>query len=422
MKNILFSIFILIGITIFPTLSSGIYYEWTNIFPNIIWTEGNIIAEMYTAWLNGSNGNWANIYFDDFTSTDIIDSISVVCIPFRASYPQWAFYYDDTFLSPPKISLLHSGSSIYMDIKAFWTVNTDSVLLATFKTWSTSNLDNHPNENAFCATFTYSVKRSWFFGLWRYLYWVWTYHYYWTWMTYNELDYHTWYSELWYRYADNTSPVSPLYLNASRRYYFSSIIPNTVENNLKRVNYMETFLTSLNSSWTNLLLTLPDYYNSLTSTWNSENYVDNSWSWTLWISWPNFSSCSTFEIWCYISKTFSWILWDYMPDFSFSTNFNSCSTWSTSSWWTISEKLWRLIHIVNPIPPEEWTLICWLFWSWILDYSQASQSWNIFSIYAHGQVPAVLEGDGIVAYGQNILDIVMIIGVFILIFRPKKHD
>lgn len=140
------------------------------------------------------------------------------------------------------------------------------------------------------------------------------------------------------------------------------------------------------------------------------------------ISWPDFSSCSTFEIWCYVSETFSWLIWDYIPDFDFSSTFNSCSTGSTSSWWTVSEKLWRLISIINPIPPDEWVLICGLFWTWILDYSQASQSWNIFSIYAHGQVPEILEWDGIVAYGQNILDIVMIIWVFILIFRPRKND
>ena len=410
----------------------AINYVWSNqtswVFTDMISNTGFYLGLWQGAWdWIWSNGKYS-MFYADTTNTGITAYKSLSCFWIKAWSPTWDYYYDSS--TNPRLGLSHSWWKIFLNVYADDNISKilSGVVLATLTVWTwVTSTDNHPNENVMCAVISYVLKTWSFFGNGRYLYSISTFHYISNTTIYNRYNFYD-VSEndpdYGLRYSTFSNLMNPFYLNTSSvRYDFyfeSSTISEpfwyTPDRNSYRLQILGDFL-GVTNSW-KLQMTLPNYYKSLNFTGSVivwPNVPSSSWS-----TWPDFSSCGTIEIGCYISTFFSWIT-SYIPDLSFSEWFNSCSTGSSLTWWTISEKLSRLVSIINPIPPNEGTLICWLFWSWILDYSQASQSGNVFTVYAHWQVPEVLESDWIVAYGQNLLDIVVIIWVFILIFRPRKN-
>lgn len=435
MKKILYFISIIFWVFFFSIRGEAINYIGTNItswvFPDMISNTGFYLWYGGWAWeALWSNGKYS-MFFRDTTNTGTTAYKSLSCFWLRNSAPTWDYYYDST--TNPRLALSYSGNKIEMNVYADDNISKilSGVVLATLTNGTgVTATDNHPNENVMCAVISY-VLRTWsFFWNWRYLYSISTFHYISNTTIFNRYNFYDVAEndpDYGLRYSTFTNLMNPFYLNTSSvRYDFyfeSSTISEplwyTPERNSYRLQLLGDLLGSTNSGKLNN--TFPNYY-------KSQNFTGSVIIWpnvaqtSSWSVWPDFSSCWSIEIWCHVSQTFSWIFNSYFPDFSFSQSFDSCSTGSTSSGAWIKEKMVRLITIINPIPPEEWALICGLFGSWYLDYSQASQSGNIFSIYAHGQVPEVLEWDWIVAYGQNILDIVLIIWVFILIFRPRKND
>ena len=429
MKKILLLILIAVPLFFLVEETNAIYYNGTAItswvFPDM---KSSTWFYLWYAW--GNDVMWSNwkygIFYRDSTNTGTIAYKSQICFWMKDDSPQGDFYLDSSSQNDARLYLSYSGTSVVLNLfgdDGVTKVLSGEVLATKISgSWVTSS-DNHPTENVLCSVISY-VVRSWqVAGNWRYLYSISTFHYTrgttflrkYRFFEDSQTD-----SQFGIRYRMNTIDLNPLYLNThSVRYdfYFES---STISSNLwytpERNSYRQQLLGDLfgASNSGNLQISLPEYYNSeIFNTVIVQNPKKISF-------WPDFSLCGNFEISCYVSTFFSWVT-SYIPDLSFSEWFNSCATGSSSTWWTTSEKLSRLISIINPIPPNEGTLICGLFWSWILDYSQASQSGNIFTVYAHWQVPKVLESDWIIAYGQNLLDIVVIIGVFILIFRPKKN-
>ena len=161
--------------------------------------------------------------------------------------------------------------------------------------------------------------------------------------------------------------------------------------------------------------TAPLYYGSSWST------ISSSWT-TVWSG--IFDECWTFEIGCYLEAIWNQITWFFdslFPEISFSGNFNSC--WSgTSSSWTYMQKIANMIAIINPIPPEEWEIVCTPFGSWAVHYQSLMWTGNFFTHYAPTWLPSYLYWDGRIFYDQTILDVIVIFVCIVLIFYQRKND
>lgn len=158
----------------------------------------------------------------------------------------------------------------------------------------------------------------------------------------------------------------------------------------------------------------------------------NSQGWTIWqLPWASgsiFDECNSFlDVWCYIGAIWnaieSFITDNLFPDISFSGDFNSCGSWSKSSG-TYMQKLWNLIAIINPIPPQNNTVVCTPFWSGAIKYQGLIWSWwlNFFSVYWWWLTPSYLNWTGMIYGWQSVIDLVIIFVCFVLIFYHRKND
>lgn len=167
------------------------------------------------------------------------------------------------------------------------------------------------------------------------------------------------------------------------------------------------------------------------------NETPVEWFWASWIQtitwWTGstgtgtgiFDDCWFLEVWCYLEAIWGQITWffDYLfPEISFSGSADTCMSWSISSTGSYMQKFANIIAIINPIPPDEWSVICTLFWTWLVDYQSAIGTGNFFTVYAHGAVPAYLEWDWRVIWDQTILDIIVIFTCMILIFYRRSQN
>jgi hypothetical protein len=83
--------------------------------------------------------------------------------------------------------------------------------------------------------------------------------------------------------------------------------------------------------------------------------------------------------------------------------------------------LGNAIAVINPFPPAEWTVICTLTGSGVIDYQMLMGSWTFFTHYAPSWLPDYLYGDGRI-YWQTFIDIILIFVCIVLIFYHRKND
>lgn len=422
MKKIILALLVSIGTLSTFSRVNAIFYDTTVIVPNIVSNTWLVLwSACYPGVWCGSNGVGA-LYYQDTSNPDLYAYKSHVCFPFGTGTSDGAYYFDDT--ANNFLALTKSWSSIFMVINTFWV--DEFVNLWSFQSSVLSSQNNHPEINVMCTQLSYVFRQNNFFGNWRYLYEVINYHYFGSNNIRTAYDYHTNYDiEYWYRYYDVWWGISPLYINAWWKQPYRHIFATWLSNTAKQ-QILNTFLKENTAS--TLLSTLPGYYNATTFSgiiiwWSGSNTGTGD-------TVDYFADCTSFldDVWCYVvgfydsivAKISDWIK-SLFPDVSFSGSFDSCGSGSTiSSSGTFMQRLWNVIAIVNPIPPDDGDVICILWWSWQIDYHAFIPEENFFEHYIPWVVPE-LERSTRIVWDQTIFDI-MIIMVMTLIIFYKKHD